>query len=307
MARTQWLAMVVRARLPSPRILLWQRRFGWIHWADILMCYFQSRTFLISSHGEGDPEVLQSVHEDQIEKDNNDPMPFVRWVLVRVVLVIITFSCPRLIASLDRTCSTPISAKLIRSKKTSEFYDLGSSSVGSTWDSETVKMEHTKEWVGIKRSDHDVDIPRHVLSVSCGSSWEFNHTMECQVGASYNIFLTTSPAGEDVSTSFITLLDAHSSCARTSGCLRSQPRILSTSSGSSPSTLLSLWARSSSPSPAWSLPIHRPLRAWNQLFRSEHEKADYQICYVLFCRLCIWWPQQWGTWSPWSSWRSSLP
>jgi len=125
----------------------------------------KSRTFLISSHGEGDPEVLQSVHKDQIEKDNNDPMPFVR-----------------LIASLDRTCSTPISAKLIRSKKTSEFYDLGSSSVGSTWDSERVKMEHTKE---------------HVLSVSCGSSWEFNHTMEYQVGASYNIFLTTSPAGED--------------------------------------------------------------------------------------------------------------
>lgn len=118
----------------------------------------ESRTFLVTSKSEGAPQVLQSENEDQIEKDDGDPMPYVR-----------------VIASLDRSCSTPISSMLIRSKKTSEVYDLGSSSVGSTWDSQAFKMEHTKE---------------HVLNVRCGSSWEFNHTMEYKVGASYDLFLT---------------------------------------------------------------------------------------------------------------------
>ena len=61
------------------------------------------------------------------------------------MMVMMRCSCCRVIASLDRTCSTPISAMLIRSKKTSEVYDLGSSSVGSTWDSQAFKMDHTKE------------------------------------------------------------------------------------------------------------------------------------------------------------------
>ena len=35
---------------------------------------------------------------------------------------------------------------------------------------------------------------RHILSVGCRDTWEFNNTMEYEVGASYDIFLT----GEDV-------------------------------------------------------------------------------------------------------------
>ena len=35
---------------------------------------------------------------------------------------------------------------------------------------------------------------RHILTVGCQDTWEFNNTMEYEVGASYDIFLT----GEDV-------------------------------------------------------------------------------------------------------------
>ena len=105
----------------------------------------QSRTFLVSSKSEGAPQVLEADHGDQIEKDDEDPMPYARLVLVTELMIMMSLSCCRVIARLDRSCSTPISAMLIRSKKTSEMYHLGSSSVGSTWDSEAVKMEHTKE------------------------------------------------------------------------------------------------------------------------------------------------------------------
>jgi len=122
----------------------------------------KARTFLISSK-EGQTMVTPSINQDQVEKDNNDPMPFIR-----------------LIASLDRSCSTTISAKLIRSKtNTVEVDNLGPASEGvTTWDSLRTKMEHTKE---------------HILSVGCKDTWEFNNTMEYEVGASYDIFLT----GED--------------------------------------------------------------------------------------------------------------
>jgi len=124
----------------------------------------KARTFLIASKG-GQTMVIPSVNQDRVEKDNNDPMPFIR-----------------LIASLDRSCSTTISAKLTRSKTNSvELGDLGPppGSVGvTTWDSLPAKMEHTKE---------------HILTVGCQDTWEFNNTMEYEVGASYDIFLT----GED--------------------------------------------------------------------------------------------------------------
>jgi len=125
----------------------------------------KARTYLIASKG-GQTMVIPSVNQDRVEKDNNDPMPFIR-----------------LIASLDRSCSTTISAKLTRSKTNSvELGDLGPppGSVGvTTWDSLPAKMEHTKE---------------HILTVGCQDTWEFNNTMEYEVGASYDIFLT----GEDV-------------------------------------------------------------------------------------------------------------
>eukprot|EP00092_Neocalanus_flemingeri_P038886 GFUD01042334.1.p1 GENE.GFUD01042334.1~~GFUD01042334.1.p1 ORF type:complete len:749 (-),score=165.53 GFUD01042334.1:67-2313(-) len=128
----------------------------------------ESRTYLISSKSGGDPVVFRSSHEDQIEKDNEDPMPFVR-----------------LIGSLDRPCSSVV-ARLIRSKN-SEVKNIGTFG-SSTFDSEVVKMEHTKE---------------HILNVRCdeSSGWEFNHTMEYEVGASYNLFLTGQ---ENVSVYFVT-------------------------------------------------------------------------------------------------------
>jgi len=119
----------------------------------------KAKTLLIASKG-GATDVVMSQHPDQIDKDNTDPMPFVR-----------------VIGSLDRVCSSNISAKLIRTKTgTEELDNLGPTTSGTTtWDSEAVKLENTGE---------------HVLTVECGSSWQFNHSMHFGAGASYNIFLT---------------------------------------------------------------------------------------------------------------------
>jgi len=99
--------------------------------------------------------VAQSVNNDQIEKDSADPMPFVR-----------------LVVSLDRTCRQPITAKLIRGK---EEYNLGSGTVGSSWDTKPLKTKHAGQ---------------HNLYISCDDQWNFNHSIECMSGASYDVFVT---------------------------------------------------------------------------------------------------------------------
>jgi len=125
-------------------------------------------TFLIAKHGT-QATVIPSKNQDQVEKDNNDPMPFVR-----------------LIASLDRSCSNTISAKLIRSKtNTTEVANIGPGKKDkATWDSPFVKLDHTKE---------------HSLIVECRAEWEISHTMDYKVGGSYNLFLT----GQDVGISIL--------------------------------------------------------------------------------------------------------
>ena len=61
--------------------------------------------------------------------------------------IILNSSYTRVIGSLDRVCSSIISAKLIRTKTdTVEHDNLGPRTAGTTtWDSEVVKLENTKE------------------------------------------------------------------------------------------------------------------------------------------------------------------
>jgi len=119
----------------------------------------ESNTVLIYRDSAGKIVSLVSGENDQITKDNTDPMPFVR-----------------IISGLNRTCAAP-AWKILREnkKKEKEFTVELHSTVG---DSPALQLENAQE---------------HTVTATCNETdnqWNIAFTYSFQVGASYNIFVT---------------------------------------------------------------------------------------------------------------------